>query len=106
MQEHGIVALQADGDALADRFPSLRPTTSRSQESPAQPATPIRPDTQRVSRRLPAAQGNHRDGDAGRDSIGPARIVVDGEEREFDAVLVAAGGHTKRVLADAGFRSR
>lgn len=31
----------------------------------------------------------------------PPRVLVDGDAREFDAVLVAAGAHTKRLLADA-----
>ncbi|RBI64672.1 sarcosine oxidase [halophilic archaeon] len=32
----------------------------------------------------------------------PPRVRVDGETLAFDAVVVAAGAHTKRVLADAG----
>jgi len=32
----------------------------------------------------------------------PARVLVAGEEEAYDDVLVAAGAHTKRLLADAG----
>ena len=35
-------------------------------------------------------------------STDPTGVTVGGDRRGFDAVLVAAGAHTKRVLADAG----
>ncbi|XVH30649.1 NAD(P)/FAD-dependent oxidoreductase [Haloferacaceae archaeon DSL9] len=35
-------------------------------------------------------------------SLDPSGVVVDGETHAFDAVIVAAGAHTKRVCATAG----
>ncbi|TYT61428.1 NAD(P)/FAD-dependent oxidoreductase [Natrialba swarupiae] len=103
MQEHGIVALQADGDALADRFPSLR-TDDIAVAGIAGAAGYT--DPARYTACLAAAASGAGATIETETPVAirsdPARIVVDGEEREFDAVLVAAGGHTKRVLADAG----
>ncbi|MXV61003.1 FAD-dependent oxidoreductase [Natronorubrum sp. JWXQ-INN-674] len=104
MQEHGVVALEADADALADRFPSLRtddvavagiaggagytdPTQYTACLAAAASGTgaTLAPDTPVEIRHDP-----------------PRAVLEDGTEREVDAVVVTAGAHTKRLLADAG----
>ncbi|MEY7851508.1 NAD(P)/FAD-dependent oxidoreductase [Natrarchaeobius sp. A-rgal3] len=103
MQEHGVVALRADADALADRFPSLR-TDDVAVAGIAGAAGYT--DPARYTACLAAAATGAGATLETETPVAvrpdPARIVVDGAEREFDAVLVAAGAHTKGVLADAG----
>ncbi|ELY60804.1 NAD(P)/FAD-dependent oxidoreductase [Natronolimnohabitans innermongolicus] len=111
MQENGTVALEADDDALADRFDALETDDvaaagiagAAGYTDPAKytaclaaaadgagatlaPDTPVevRYDPPRVVRTEPRSAGESE------------------REREVDAVVVAAGAHTKRVLADAG----
>ncbi|WP_256400014.1 NAD(P)/FAD-dependent oxidoreductase [Haloarchaeobius litoreus] len=108
MRANGREVALLDADDLADEFPTLRhddvavaavardagvvdPATyppllaSLAVEAGAtvREATPVRVTT-----------------DGGDD--GPAVVHDDGERQAFDAVLVAAGAHTKRLLADAG----
>ncbi|QSW98373.1 NAD(P)/FAD-dependent oxidoreductase [Haloterrigena alkaliphila] len=104
MQEQGIVALEADGDALADRFDALR-TDDVAVAGIAGAAGYT--DPARYTACLAAAA----DG-AGATlepetpvevALDPARVVLaDGTEREVDAVVVTAGAHTTELLADAG----
>ncbi|WP_126663236.1 NAD(P)/FAD-dependent oxidoreductase [Haloterrigena salifodinae] len=104
MQENGVVALEADGDALADRFDALR-TDDVAVAGIAGGAGYSDPATYTAC--LAAAADGAGATLAPETPVevatDPARIVLeDGTEREVDAVVVAAGAHTKQLLADAG----
>ncbi|WP_339104177.1 FAD-binding oxidoreductase [Haloterrigena salinisoli] len=119
MQENGVVALEADGDALADRFDALRTDDvavagiagAAGYTDPAKytaclaaaadgagatlaPETPVEVETDPL--RVVCAEPRSAGDSSGRSPRG------DGTEREVDAVVVAAGAHTKQLLADAG----
>ncbi len=103
MQDHGVVALEMDADALADRFPALRADdVAVAGIAGAAGYT----DPARYTACLAAAATGagatletHAKVEVRTD---PPRVALeDGDEREVDAVLVAAGAHTKRVLAAA-----
>ncbi|APW96313.1 sarcosine oxidase [Halobiforma lacisalsi AJ5] len=104
MQDHGVVALEMDGDALADRFPALW-TDDVAVAGIAGAAGYT--DPARYTACLAAAADGAGATLAPETAVevrtDPARVVEpDGTEREVDAVLVAAGARTKTVLADAG----
>ncbi|GAB3675718.1 NAD(P)/FAD-dependent oxidoreductase [Halopiger thermotolerans] len=104
MQAEGVVALEMDADALADRFPGLR---ADDVEVAAIAGAAGYTDPAKYTACLAAAAdgaGATLEPDTPVDvRTDPSRIVLeDGTEREVDAVLVAAGAHTKQVLADAG----
>lgn len=104
MQSHGIEAVEIPPDELKDRFPSLRVEdiavagitenagyidTADYTEWLAETA---REAGVRIETETPVEIGT-----------APPRIVDDdGTEREVDAVLVAAGAHSKQILAAAG----
>ena len=105
MQDNGVVALEIDGDELADRFPHMR-TDDVAVAGVAGAAGHT--DPARYTACLAAAATG---AGATIETNSPVEVAVDpprvihretGATREFDAVLVAAGGHTKAVLADAG----
>ncbi|WP_436342986.1 NAD(P)/FAD-dependent oxidoreductase [Natronorubrum sp. FCH18a] len=104
MQENGIVALEADGDALADRFPTLR-TDDVAVAGIAGAAGYTDPATYTACL---AAAANGAGATLEPDTpvqvrTDPPRVILeDDTEREVDAVVVTAGAHTKRLLADAG----
>ncbi|SDJ85087.1 NAD(P)/FAD-dependent oxidoreductase [Natronorubrum texcoconense] len=104
MQEHGIVALEADADDLADRFPSLR-TDDVEVAGIAGGAGYTDPATYTACL---AAAANGAGATLEPDTpvqvrTDPSRVVLeDGTEREVDAVVVTAGAHTKQLVADAG----
>ncbi|QRV15761.1 FAD-binding oxidoreductase [Haloterrigena salifodinae] len=104
MQENGVVALEADGDALADRFDALR-TDDVAVAGIAGGAGYT--DPAKYTACLAAAADGAGATLAPETPVevasDPARIVLeDGTEHEVDAVVVAAGAHTKQLLADAG----
>ncbi|WP_255170167.1 NAD(P)/FAD-dependent oxidoreductase [Natrononativus amylolyticus] len=103
MQAAGVVALEMTPDELAERFPALR-TDDVAVAAVAGAAGHT--DPARYTACLAAAAsgaGATIETDAAvAVRTDPARVVRDGVEREFDAVVVAAGAHTKRVLAAAG----
>ncbi|WP_049922812.1 NAD(P)/FAD-dependent oxidoreductase [Halopiger djelfimassiliensis] len=104
MQENGVVALELDADALADRFPALR--TDDVAVAGIAGAAGYTDPAQYTACLAAAATGAGATLES-ETPVGvradPARIVLeDGTEREVDAVLVAAGAHTKQLLADAG----
>ncbi|QLG50970.1 NAD(P)/FAD-dependent oxidoreductase [Natrinema halophilum] len=104
MQDNGVVALEMDGDALADRFPALR-TEDIEVAGVAGASGYADPTEYAVSLATTAA-----DSGATLETetpvevrVDPARVIrTDGDAREFDAVLVAAGARTANLLADAG----
>ncbi|ELY60393.1 FAD dependent oxidoreductase [Natronococcus amylolyticus DSM 10524] len=105
MQENGTIALEVDGDELAERFRALR-TDDVAVAGIAGAAGYTDPATYTACLAA-AADGSGatlRPETPVRVRTDPARVVhdADGSTHEVDAVLVAAGAHTKRVLADAG----
>ncbi|ADB60182.1 FAD dependent oxidoreductase [Haloterrigena turkmenica DSM 5511] len=104
MQENGVVALEADGDALADRFDALR-TDDVAVAGIAGAAGYTDPAkyTACLAAAADGAGATLAPGTPVDVEIDPARVVLeDGTEPEVDAVVVAAGAHTKSLLADAG----
>jgi glycine/D-amino acid oxidase-like deaminating enzyme len=98
-----------DADDLADEFPALR-HDDVAVAAVARDAGVVDPATYppllaslaadegaTVREATPVRVATNGDGDDG-----PAIVHDDVERRAFDAVLVAAGAHTKRLLADAG----
>ncbi|MFP8953785.1 NAD(P)/FAD-dependent oxidoreductase [Natrialbaceae archaeon A-arb3/5] len=104
MQEQGIVALSVDGDALSDRFPSLR--TDDVTVAGIAGAAGYSDPTRYTACFAAAATGVGATLETETPvelRLDPTRLrLPDGTDREFDAVLVAAGAHTKQLLADAG----
>ncbi|AFZ71836.1 NAD(P)/FAD-dependent oxidoreductase [Natronobacterium gregoryi] len=104
MQEHGVVALEMDADALADRFDSIR---TDDVEAAGIAGAAGYTDPARYTAAL-AAGANGAGAELEAETpvairTDPPRVVPEGgDEREVDAVLVTAGAHTKQVLADAG----
>ncbi|QFU83268.1 NAD(P)/FAD-dependent oxidoreductase [Natronorubrum aibiense] len=104
MQANGTIALEADADALAERFPALR-TDDVAVAGIAGAAGYT--DPARYTACLAAAANG-----AGATlepntpvevRADPSHVVLeDGTKREVDAVVVAAGAHTTQLLADAG----
>ncbi|MDQ2049320.1 FAD-binding oxidoreductase [Natronolimnohabitans sp. A-GB9] len=104
MQEQGVVALEADADALADRFDTVR-TDDVAVAGIAGAAGYT--DPAKYTACLAAAADGAGATLAPNTPVDvrtdPSRVVLaDGTEREVDAVVVTAGAHTKRLLADAG----
>ncbi|WP_226040263.1 FAD-binding oxidoreductase [Natrinema sp. DC36] len=104
MQDNGIVALEIDGDALAERFPALR-TDDVAVAGIAGGAGYVDPAayTACLAAAATGAGATLETETAVDIRTDPARVVrPDGEVHEVDAVLVAAGARTKGLLADAG----
>jgi sarcosine oxidase subunit beta len=104
MAEQGLDAQRIDPDELADRYPALRTddvavagiTDGAGYADPGSYTRALAASASQegATLRTGTAVGIDRD---------PARVVrPDGTEHEADAVLVAAGAHSKQVLADAG----
>ncbi|MFC4360070.1 NAD(P)/FAD-dependent oxidoreductase [Halobium salinum] len=105
MRRHGRDVSLVDADGLRDRFPTLR-TDDVGVAAVAEgagwtdPGSYVRAVAERavevgVDLRSDCPVGLSFDGDA------PA-VTTEGDPERFDAVLVAAGAHTKALLADAG----
>ena len=100
MQAEGVVAFEMDADALADRFPALR--TDDVAVAAVAGAAGYTDPAQYTACLAAAATG----AGATLESETPVEVRTDpprvvpegGDAREVDAVLVAAGAHTKRVL--------
>ncbi|THE66151.1 FAD-binding oxidoreductase [Salinadaptatus halalkaliphilus] len=104
MQSHGVVALEMDGDELGERFPSLR-TDDVAVAGVAGAAGYTDPSayTACLAGAATGAGATLETETLVSVRTDPPRVILeDGPTREVDAVLVAAGAHTKRVLADAG----
>ncbi|ELY71545.1 NAD(P)/FAD-dependent oxidoreductase [Natrinema versiforme] len=104
MQDNEIVALEMDADALADRFPALR-TDDVAVAGIAGAAGYTDPAkyTACLAAAATGAGGTLETETPVAVRTDPARVVhPNGEVREVDAVLVAAGARTKALLADAG----
>jgi sarcosine oxidase subunit beta len=105
MQEHDVDVERLDSEALAERFPSLRTTdvaiaglTGHAGYTDTTAYTEWLADRVRehgvsIEEKTPVGI-----------ATGPPRVVPEGspEATEFDVLVVTAGAHTKRVLADAG----
>ncbi|MFC6717103.1 NAD(P)/FAD-dependent oxidoreductase [Halovalidus salilacus] len=108
MQDEGVVALEMTPEELGERFPALR-TDDVAVAAVAGAAGYT--DPARYTACLAAAANGagatlepHTPVEV---RCEPPRVIprtdgTDDGEREFDAVLVAAGAHSKRVLEDAG----
>lgn len=107
MQELGVDARRLEADGLAERFPTLRTddvavaglTRGAGYTDPGAYtgwlAARAAEAGVRFEERMPVEVG-----------VDPPRVVVDPDaarnEREVDALVVTAGAHSKRLLADAG----
>ncbi|SEH11866.1 Glycine/D-amino acid oxidase [Natronorubrum sediminis] len=104
MQEQGIVALEADADSLAERFPTLR--TDDVAVAGIAGAAGYTDPTRYTACLAAAATGAGATLEANTPvevRTDPSRVVLsNGAEREVDAVVVTAGAHTKALLEDAG----
>lgn len=103
MQRHGRdVALVEPAD-LGAEWPALR-TDDVAVAAVASDAGRVRPETypELLAELAAAAGARIETGVEVGVATDPPGITVDGERRAFDAVLVAAGAGTKRLLADAG----
>ncbi len=104
MQHEGVTALEVDAPSLADRFPSLRTDDvavaaiagAAGYTDPAQYTASLVD----LARNAGATLESQTPVTVRTD---PTRVLTDaGLARTVDAVLVTAGPHTNRVLADAG----
>ncbi|MFC6787724.1 NAD(P)/FAD-dependent oxidoreductase [Halobaculum halobium] len=106
MRVHDRDVETVDGDALGDRFPSLR-TDDVAVAAVARNAGWVDPGSYvaAVADLAASAGAEIRTDSAVAVSTTPPGVTVASEApvtRRFDAVVVAAGAHTKRLLADAG----
>ncbi|ELY43653.1 NAD(P)/FAD-dependent oxidoreductase [Natronorubrum sulfidifaciens] len=104
MQANGTIALEADADALAARFPALR-TDDVAVAGIAGAAGYTDPGTYTACLAAAAngAGATLEPNTPVEVRTDPSRVVLeDGTEHEVDAVVVAAGAHTKQLLSDAG----
>ncbi|WP_049926525.1 NAD(P)/FAD-dependent oxidoreductase [Halopiger goleimassiliensis] len=104
MQEEGVVAFELDADALADRFPAVR-TDDVAVAAVAGAAGYTDPATYTACLAAAATGAGATLETETPVSVrtDPPRVVPeDGPAHEVDAVLVAAGARTKRLLAEAG----
>ncbi|WP_425494292.1 NAD(P)/FAD-dependent oxidoreductase [Natronoglomus mannanivorans] len=106
MQDHGVIAFEMDAEELADRFPSLR--TDDVAVAGIAGAAGYTDPAQYTACLAAAANGAGATLETKTPveiRTDPPRVVpVDDPDREHavDAVLVAAGAHSRRVLETAG----
>jgi glycine/D-amino acid oxidase-like deaminating enzyme len=104
MRVHGRDVALVDPCRLGERFPlrtdDLAVAAVAENAGWTDPASYVR----MMARRGADAGVEFRLGDAVGVRVDPPRVVCGGETARFDAVLVAAGAHSKRLLADAGMR--
>ena len=106
MQERGVVAVTMDGAALGERFPAMYTDDveiagvagAAGYTDPTRYTACLGAAASGAGATLETATAVSVRGD-------PPRVVPDesGQEREFDAVLVAAGAQSGSLLADAGY---
>ncbi|WP_254862514.1 NAD(P)/FAD-dependent oxidoreductase [Halovivax gelatinilyticus] len=105
MQSHGIVAVEMDGELLGDRFEALR-TDDVAVAGVSGGAGYTDPGryTACLAAAASGAGATIRTDTAVELSTDPPGVIVpgSGESEPFDAVVVTAGSHTKRLIADAG----
>ncbi len=104
MQAHGVIALEVGPDALEERFPHMR-TDDVAVAGIAGAAGYTDPG--RYTACLAAAASGagatietHTAVELRGD---PPRVIVEGTDVEYDAVLVTAGAHSGRMLEAAGY---
>jgi sarcosine oxidase, subunit beta len=106
MQELGTIALEADAADLAERFPSLHANdvAVAGIAGAAGYTDPARYTACLAAAASGAGATLHPETPV-RVRTDPVRVVRDasGSAQEVDVVVVAAGAHTKQVLADAGY---
>ncbi|MFC3957347.1 NAD(P)/FAD-dependent oxidoreductase [Halovivax cerinus] len=104
MQENGLVAVEMDGDALGERFDSLR--TDDVAVAGVAGAAGYTDPAQYTACLAAAADGagaSLRPDTPVSISIDPTAITEsDGSSTTYDAIVVTAGAHTKALLAAAG----
>lgn len=103
MQDLGLDVAPIDHSTLTDEYPDIRVSTLEvaaitHDAGYADPAAYARLQVQRA---VGAGATMHEHTGVGV-RTGPPRIVRDGT-REFDAIAIAAGAHTARICADAGY---
>ncbi|WIV66757.1 NAD(P)/FAD-dependent oxidoreductase [Natrialbaceae archaeon AArc-T1-2] len=104
MQANGVVALEMDPDEFAERFPALEhEDVAVAGIAGAAGYTDPAAYTACLAAAATGAGATLETNTPVSVRTDPPRVVPEGgPEREVDAVLVAAGAHTKRLLADAG----
>ncbi|WP_435152719.1 NAD(P)/FAD-dependent oxidoreductase [Haladaptatus sp. DFWS20] len=103
MQEQGRDVSLIDAEELAERYPSLNTADinvaaiarNTGRTDPGSYANAVAEEAKRAGAEI-------RTGIEVGVQFDPPRIVSEDGDEEFDAVVVATGVHTKRVLADAG----
>ncbi|AXR79147.1 NAD(P)/FAD-dependent oxidoreductase [Natrarchaeobaculum sulfurireducens] len=104
MQAEGVVAIELDADALGERFPSLR--TDDVAVAAVAGAAGYTDPAQYTACLAAAATGAGATLETETPvsiRTDPPRVVLEnGAAREVDAVVVAAGAHTRQLLADVG----
>ena len=103
MREHGRDVALLDPAELAAEWPALR-TDDVAVAAAARDAGRVRPETYPpllASKATDVGARVETNVTAGV-TTDPVGVTVNGERRTFDAVLVAAGQHTERLLAEAG----
>lgn len=104
MQDHGVVAVEMDGDALGERFPALA-VEDVAAAGVAGAAGYVDPTAYTAC--LAAAADGAGATLAPETPVtvrsDPPQVVVDGDrERSVDAVVVTAGAHTGALLGEVG----
>ncbi len=104
MQDNGTIALEADADALADRFPALyTDDVAVAGIAGAAGYTDPAAYTACLAAAANGAGATLEQNTPVEVRTDPSCVVLeDGTEHAVDAVVVAAGAHTKQLLADAG----
>jgi glycine/D-amino acid oxidase-like deaminating enzyme len=103
MRAHGRPVRRLDADDLAAAFPEVRTddvavAAVTENAGWTDPAAYVRD----LAGEARAAGVDVRTGEAVGVAVDPPGVAVDAVVERYDAVVVAAGAHTKRLLADAG----
>lgn len=103
MREHGLDVTLLDGDDLGERFPALR-TDDVSVAGITTGAGYANPEryVRAMADNARAAGVEIRTGAEASIRTDRPRVLAGDDQRTFDAVLVAAGAHTRELLAEAG----
>ncbi|WP_227375853.1 NAD(P)/FAD-dependent oxidoreductase [Haladaptatus halobius] len=103
MREQGRDVSLIDAEELADRYPALNAddvgvaaiARNTGRTDPGSYARAMAEEAEKAGTEV-------RTGVEARVRTDPPRVLTEDGEEAFDAVVVVAGAHTKRVLADAG----